>query len=91
MKRIMEACLKRGVAAPTWSINGGFVVVTFMRPTKGDTQSDTQSDPQDGTLDRWIENQIRQNSGITTKELAKLSKKGIATYTACVLFCMNRL
>ena len=55
VKRIMEACQKRGVAAPTWSINGGFVVVTFMRPTKGvaqnDTQSDTQGDTQDGTQD----------------------------------------
>ena len=28
VKRIIEACQKRGVAAPTWSINGGFVVVT---------------------------------------------------------------
>jgi len=42
-----------------------------MRPTKGDTQ--------EGTLDRWIENQIRQNPRITTEELAKLSKRGIAT------------
>ena len=51
----MEACQKRGVATPTWSINGDFVVVTFMRPTNGgtqsDTQDDTQSDTQDGTQD----------------------------------------
>lgn len=45
----MEACQKRGVAAPAWSINGGFVVVTFMRPTNGDIQSDTQSDTQNDT------------------------------------------
>ena len=51
VKRIMEACQKRGVAAPTWSINGGFVVVTFMNPAKGDTHSDTQSDTQDDTQD----------------------------------------
>ena len=51
VKRIMEACQKRGVAAPTWSINGGFVVVSFMNPAKGDTHSDTQSDTQDGTQD----------------------------------------
>lgn len=31
VKSMMEACQKRGVAAPTWSINGGFVVVTFMK------------------------------------------------------------
>ena len=51
MKRIMEACQKRGVAAPAWSINGGFVVVTFMRPSNGDIQSDTQNDTQGGTQD----------------------------------------
>ena len=79
----MEACQKRGVDAPTWSINGGFVVVTFVRPAKDDTQDDTQGDTQDGTqernLDKRIENQIRQNPQITTEELSKLSKKGIAT------------
>ena len=83
VKRIMEACQKRGVAAPTWSINGGFVVVTFMRPSKGGTQGDTQGDTQDGTqdnnLDKWIENQIRLDPRITTDELAKMSNKGIAT------------
>ena len=39
-KRIMEACQKRGIAVPTWPINGGFVVVTIMRPAKGNTQGD---------------------------------------------------
>ena len=87
VKRIIEACQKRGVAAPTWSINGGFVVVTFMRPTKGDTQGDTKGGTQGGTqsgtqednLDKWIENQIRENPQITTEELAKMSKKGLRT------------
>ena len=49
VKRIMEACQKRGVAAPTWTVNGGFVVVTFMRPTKGGTQGVTQGVTQGGT------------------------------------------
>lgn len=91
VKRIIEACQKRGVAAPTWSINGGFVVVTFVRPTKGDTQGDTNVDTKVGTqvgtqsgtqeenLDKWIENQIRENPQITTEELAKMSKKGLRT------------
>ena len=48
---LVEACQKRGVAAPKWSINGGFVVVTFMRPAKGDTQNDTQGDTQNVTKD----------------------------------------
>lgn len=57
VRRIMEACQKRGVPSPTWTVNGGFVVVTFMRPTKGIIQDGTQED----NLDKWIENQIRQN------------------------------
>ena len=79
MKRIMEACQKRGVATPTWSVNGGFVVVTFMRPTKGDTQGGTQDGTQAKEFDKWIENQIRQNPQITTEELAKMSNKGLRT------------
>ena len=107
----METCGRRDVTAPTWSINGGFVVVTFMRPTKGvtqnDTQSDTQDDTQDGTqgvtqdvthdvthdvtqgvpqgvpqdneLDDWIEKQIRNNSQISTEDLAKLSNRSSKT------------
>lgn len=31
VKRIMEVCQKRGVTAPVWTVNGGFVVVTFVR------------------------------------------------------------
>ena len=103
----MEACQKRGVATPTWSINGDFVVVTFMRPTNGGTQSDTQDDaqsytqygtqygtqyviqdvtqgvtqdvPQDNELDDWIEKQIRNNSQISTEDLAKLSNRSSKT------------
>ena len=79
VKRIIKACKERGVLAPTWSINGGFVVVTFMRPTKGDTQDGTQDGTQDDNLDKWIENQIKQNPQITTEELAKMSNKGLRT------------
>ena len=91
----MEACQKRGVATPTWSINGDFVVETFMRPTNGDTQSDTQDVtqgviqdvpqdvpqgvPQDNELDDWIEKQIRNNSQISTEDLAKLSNRSSKT------------
>ena len=75
VKRIIEAFQKRGVSAPTWTINGGFVVVTFMRPTKGGTQDGTQ----EYDLDKWIEKQMMQNPQITTEELAKISKKGLRT------------
>ena len=66
-----------------WSVNGGFVVVTFKRPTKGVTQGVTQDVPQgvpqDDELDDWIENQIRQNPQITTEELAELSNRSSKT------------
>ena len=71
VKRIMEACQKRGVAAPTWSINGGFVVVTFMRPTMGVTQDVTQGVTQKDTLDVKIEKAIKENLNVTTEDLAK--------------------
>ena len=87
VKRIMEACQKRGVAAPIWSINGGFVVVTFMRPAKGDIQGVPQGVPQDvpqgvpqdKELDDWIEKQIRNNPQISTEDLAKLSNRSSKT------------
>ena len=75
VKRIMEACQKRGVAAPIWSINGGFVVVTFMRPakgvTQGVTQDVTQGVTQEDTLDEKIEKAIKENLNVTTEDLAK--------------------
>lgn len=72
----MRASTKqKEVLVPTWSIIGGFVVLTFKRPTKGGTQDGTQDD----NLDKWIENQIRQNPQITTEELAKLSGKRLRT------------
>ncbi len=42
---------------------------------KGGTQGGTQEE----ILDKWIENQIRENPQITTEELAKMSKKGLRT------------
>ena len=44
-----------------------------------DTQDDTQGDTQGDALDIWIEEQIRRNPKITTEELARTSKKGLAT------------
>ena len=44
-----------------------------------DTQGDTQDDTQGLDLDSWIENEIANNSKITTEELAQKSKKGIRT------------
>ena len=47
--------------------------------TQDDTQDDTQGDTQGDTLDIWIEDKIRENTKITTEELAKLNNKGVAT------------
>ena len=73
VKRIMEACQKRGVAAPTWSINGGFVVVTFMRPTMGVTQDVTQDVTQGvtqkDTLDVKIEKAIKENLNVNVSSV----------------------
>ena len=71
VKRIMEACQKRGVPAPTWTVNGGFVVVTFMRPTKSVTQGVTQGVTQEANLDREIELAIKDNPNVTTEDLAR--------------------
>jgi len=46
---------------------------------QGDTQGDTQGGTQGDALDIWIEEQIRRNPKITTEELARTSKKGLAT------------
>ena len=47
--------------------------------TQGDTQDDTQGGTQGDALDIWIEEQIRKNPKVTTEELARTSKKGLAT------------
>lgn len=76
--RIIEACKTQGVPEPQWSINGGFVVITFPRPNvpQGVPQGVPQDVPQDGTrdenLDKWIESHIINNPQITTEDLAKL-------------------
>lgn len=43
-RRILDACKAHKVSEPTWSIDGGYVCITFMRPTAGvdDTQSSNQ-------------------------------------------------
>lgn len=79
--RIIDACRTQHVLEPQWSINGGFVVITFPRPngTQDGTQDGTQSGTQDISLDKWIERHIVDNPKITTEELAELSGKGLRT------------
>lgn len=79
VKRIVESCRKRGVAAPTWTINGGFVVVTFRMPAMDVTQGVTQGVTQEDTIDEKIERAIKENIHITTEELAK--RFGVSSMT----------
>ena len=59
------------------------IAPSIMKSTKGVAQNDTQDGTQGGTqeeiLDKWIENQIRENPQITTEELAQMRKKGLRT------------
>ena len=80
----MEACQKRGVAAPTWSINGGFVVVTFMRPAKDNVQGDTEDVTKGITIQlserqRVILQLIEDDAFVTTNEMSQ--KTGVTTRT----------
>lgn len=44
-KRIIDACSAQNVEEPTWSDNGGFITVTFKRPSKSPAEG---HDPQNG-------------------------------------------
>ena len=46
--RIIEACREQGVEDPTWRWDGGFVYVTFKRPTKLDSHSAQVPSKQNG-------------------------------------------
>ncbi len=56
-KRIIEACREQGVEEPTWRRDGGFIYVTFKRPTKHRSSTDQVSDKND------TENTQAQNLG----------------------------
>lgn len=44
--RIMDACKNQNVEAPIWTIQGGFVIVTFKRPITANSTQATPSTPQ---------------------------------------------
>ena len=44
-KRIMDACREQGVEEPTWRWDGGFVIVTFKRPSKASSEKDANTTP----------------------------------------------
>lgn len=85
---IQAELLKNGSSRATIETNDERILINVFIPIHdgcGDTvvlnapQGDTQGDTEEENLDKWIENQIRQNPQITTEELAKMSKKGLRT------------
>lgn len=46
-KRIMDACREQGLEEPTWQWDGGFVIVTFKRPTRNIARQETKELPKD--------------------------------------------
>ena len=72
VSRIIKACRKANLAAPQWSTNAGFVVVTFCRPISDATTEKTTEKTTDTIL-----KQIQANPNITTQELAE--KFGMTT------------
>ena len=90
VRRIIEACQKRGVEAPTWSIEGGFVVVTFKRPAVGKLDQVQAGDQKSGQLtikwpEKWPEiadriiGEIQNDGTITIAKLESLLELGHTT------------
>ncbi len=59
-KRIIDACREQGVEEPTWRWDGGFVIVTFKRPTRDNVHkeilksNDKENNIQLGSHDKEI-------------------------------------
>lgn len=65
-KRIMDACREQGVEDPTWRWDGGFVIVTFKRPTRNITPKETT---------KSNDKKATYKQAITTKKPKKIPKK----------------
>lgn len=86
--RIMDACHNHGVPNPSWKVDGGFVIVSFLRKsaenlsdvTKNVTKNVTKDVTKDVTknvtkankIDSLIEKHILDRPNITTEEIASL-------------------
>ena len=83
IRRVQDMLLENGNKEAVFDVSKltafEVIVPSTVDVTQGGTQGDTQSDTQGDALDIWIEEQIRRNPKITTEELARISKKGLAT------------
>lgn len=71
-KRIMDACREQGVEEPTWRWDGGFVIVTFKRPTKNVAPQETikSSGDENSIQTGYYAKEAKENPK-ETKELPK--------------------
>ncbi len=69
-KRIMDACREQDVEEPTWHWDGGFVIVTFKRPTRNITLKGTRESPKE-TKENPKETKENPKETKETKEFPK--------------------
>ena len=83
IRRVQDMLLENGNKEAVFDVSKltafEVTVPSTVDVTQDVTQGDTQGDTQGNALDMWIEEQIRTNPKITTEELARTSKKGLAT------------
>ena len=73
IRRVQDMLLDNGNKEAVFDVSKLTVFEVTVPSTVDVTQDVTQDDTQGNALDIWIEEQIRQNPKITTKELAKQS------------------
>ncbi len=82
--RIMDACHNHDIPNPSWKVDGGFVIVSFLRKsaenssdvtknvTKDVTKDVTKNVTKANKIDSLIEKHILDRPNITTEEIASL-------------------
>jgi len=75
IRRVQDMLLENGNKEAVFDVSKLTAFEVTVPSTVDVTQDVTHSD----ALDIWIEEQIRRNPKITTEELARISKKGLAT------------
>jgi ATP-dependent DNA helicase RecG len=71
-KRIMDACKEQGIDEPSWRCEGGFVLVTFKRPSYELNDVAQNEDDVAQNMDKAIIRIIKSNLSITREEIANL-------------------
>ena len=92
-KRIIEACQEQGVEEPTWRWDGGFVYVTFKRPTKYDPSTAQVATKQEdeplnhrSTTDQVFPNVAPGTTESTTEDSKSTTESTIETLMSSIEF-----